>query len=122
MMGDAMLRYALLISLLSLGLIHTAAAQQPAYAGRWAHEAAWCRNKLGTTDEIAMRFTARRVDGYEFYCSFDRVNGGNGRWDIAATCHGEGMTEKRRISLVRDGDVLVWSERGKPSRRLARCG
>ncbi|KRE13775.1 hypothetical protein ASE66_16455 [Bosea sp. Root483D1] len=117
-----MLRYALLISLSSLGLIHTAAAQQPAYAGRWASEAGWCRNKLGTTDEIPMRFTARGVEGFEFACTFDKVGGGNGRWDIAATCRGEGMTEKRRINLSRDGDVLVWSERGKPSRRLSRCG
>jgi hypothetical protein len=121
MMGDAMLRYALLISLSSLGLIHPATAQQPAYVGRWANEAAWCRNKLGTTDEIAMRFTARRVDGFEFYCSFDRVGGGNGRWDISATCHGEGMTEKRRFSLTREGDTLIWSERGQTPRRLSRC-
>jgi hypothetical protein len=120
MMGDAMLRYVLLISLSSLGPIH-AAAQQPAYVGRWASEAAWCRNKLGTTDEIAMRFTARGVEGFEFACTFDKVGSGNGRWDIAATCRGEGMTEKRRLNLIRDGDVLVWSERGKPTLRLARC-
>ncbi|RYE29073.1 MAG: hypothetical protein EOP23_22250, partial [Hyphomicrobiales bacterium] len=62
-----MLCRALLICLPSFGLVQAAAAQEPAYAGRWANEAAWCRNKLGTTDEIAMRFTARRVDGFEFY-------------------------------------------------------
>lgn len=116
-----MLRCVLLVGLSSFGLLHTAAAQQPGYVGRWADEAAWCRNKLGTTDEIPMTFAARGVEGFEFYCDFDRVAGGNGRWNIAATCHGEGMTWKRRMNLTRDGDTLVWSERGKPSRRLSRC-
>lgn len=116
-----MLRYALLISLSSLGLIHAAAAQQPAYVGGWAGEASWCRNKPGTTDELPMRFSARGFEGHEIRCSFDRIAGGAGRWDISATCHGEGMTEKRRMSLTREGDVLIWSERGKPTLRLARC-
>lgn len=116
-----MTRQTMLALLAGLTLPAAAGAQQPGYVGNWASEASWCRNKLGTTDEIPLRVSARGVEGFEFRCSFDRVSGKDGRWDVTATCQGEGMTEKRRIRLVRDGDAMTWSERGKDAQRLVRC-
>lgn len=110
-----------LLALTSLACVQAASAQQPGYVGRWAPEASWCRNAPGTTDELPMRFSARGLEGFEMACQFDRIRGGAGEWDISATCRGEGMTEKRRIMLRREGETLVWTERKRDTLRMVRC-
>ena len=117
-----MIRFVVLVGLSSLACVQAASAQQPGYVGRWANEASWCRNTPGTTDELPVRFSARGFEGFEIGCRFDRIRGGAGEWDISATCHAEGMIEKRRITLRREGEALVWIERNQETQRMVRCG
>jgi hypothetical protein len=109
------------VVLLVSGLGGAHAQDAPGYVGRWANEASWCRNKLGTTDEIPMIFSARGVEGYEFRCRFDRVAGGGGTWRISATCFGEGLTEKRQFELRRQGESLLWIDKKRGTQPMARC-
>jgi hypothetical protein len=117
-----MIRLAFWIGSWLLAVLPAASAQQPGYVGRWAAERSWCANRPGTTDELPVRFSARAFEGFELSCRFVRVEGGKGRWEIAARCEGEGMTEQRRFVLVRDRKGLVWREPGRPDFRLVRCG
>ena len=100
----------------------SANAGPPSYVGRWAAQPEWCRNKPGNTDELPIRFTARRMDGFENTCRFDRVRGGPGLWRIDATCQGEGMTERRQMELRVDGATLRLKDRGdSAATRFTRC-
>lgn len=98
-------------------------AGEPGYAGRWAYQAGWCRNRPGTTDELPMRVTARGMEGMESSCRFTRIEGGSPEWRVARTCQVEGMTQRDRIVLRREGNSLriTFPGRGNESVLYARC-
>ncbi|MBL8569205.1 MAG: hypothetical protein JNK84_08975 [Phreatobacter sp.] len=87
-------------------------ASAPGYVGRWAAEASWCRNRPGTTDELPIRLTARGMEGMENSCRFTRIEGASPEWRVARTCQVEGMTQRDRIVLRREGNSLRITYRG----------
>jgi hypothetical protein len=109
-----------------LGAPETAIAQsggQPAYVGRWADQASWCRNRLGTTDEIPFTISARGLEGMEWGCRFLQVTGSHPQWRITASCSGEGMTNRERFIFRVEGNVLrfTYVDRGNRTDRAVRC-
>ncbi|MCA0318641.1 MAG: hypothetical protein LCH88_11305 [Proteobacteria bacterium] len=88
-------------------------ASEPGYVGRWAAQAGWCRNRPGTTGELPIRLTASGMEGLENSCRFTRIEGGSPEWRVTRTCQVEGMTQRDRIVLRREGSSLRMSFPGQ---------
>jgi hypothetical protein len=93
---------------------------QPAYVGRWAYRAGWCRNQPGTTDEIPILFTRHTLEEMESTCRFDRVSGTPGKWKIAVTCQVEGITKRGQIEIAVNGNTMNLKRNGDTV-KLTRC-
>ena len=105
----------------ALGLIAAAsagpaAAAQPAYVGRWSHVPAV---EFKSTPDATL--TAGGLEGNEISCRFTRVEGGNGRWRMRMSCHGEGDMPNA-VDLAVKGNVLEMKYPGDAKAdRLTRC-
>ncbi len=104
------------------GMVAAQSGGQPAYVGRWTEQPAWCRNRVGT-DELPLVIHARRLEGVEWACTFQQVNGTHPEWRVTARCNGEGMTNRERFVFRVEGNAmrLTYVDRGNRTHRVTRC-
>jgi len=101
---------------LSMG---AAAADDPAFVGKWSLDPANCN--AGQETESAPLVIARdRYDQHESHCAFKSVEGGNGEWKFASECTVEGSAMPYDFSLTLSGDTLTFTDSGG-QRDFLRC-
>ena len=94
------------------------------FVGTWAAEAAWCDNTSATTDQVPIRITAERFEGYENRCDITAIEQAGDSYDASLACEAEGMTSRERVNLrvVEDRLTLTYADRGGAPVQLVRCG
>ncbi len=82
------------------------------YVGRWAAEAAWCKNARGEGDEVPIVLRARALSGLENECRFTSLTKSGNRWQVQANCRGEGRRGRDHWIMERRGERLAIFWRG----------
>ena len=94
------------------------------FVGTWAADEAWCGNTSATTDQVPIRITAERFEGYENRCDITAIEQTGDSYDAHLSCEAEGMTSRETVNMRAVGDTLTltWADRGGEPVRLVRCG
>jgi peptidoglycan hydrolase-like protein with peptidoglycan-binding domain len=77
--------------------------------GVWSTDTRACPGGAGGSDALPLKITQNRAETEGARCEFGSVNGLGTMWKTRGTCTVNGQTRKANISLVRTGNVLVWS-------------
>jgi peptidoglycan hydrolase-like protein with peptidoglycan-binding domain len=80
-----------------------------AVTGIWSIDARACPGGAGGSDALPIKITQNRAETEGARCEFENVSGLGTIWKTLGTCTVNGQTRKANISLVRTGNVLVWS-------------
>jgi len=122
----AILLVLVLVLVLVLAPAPDARAAQP-YEGRWAEDAAWCRNtRKSGTDEMPVTITRRSIETFAAMCRvLSAVRTSRAVWRLRTSCRDEGQTEdesRARINFVLrvDGNRLYLRDDTGVS-NLTRC-
>ncbi|RZJ38212.1 MAG: hypothetical protein EON86_16040 [Brevundimonas sp.] len=91
------------------------------FVGRWAAQAAWCRNTTGPQRPITI--TPLRIEGYENSCAITTLDQVVDGYEVALACQSEGATTAERMRLSVQDDVLrlTWLNRNDAVVLLKRC-
>ncbi|MFN3816843.1 hypothetical protein [Brevundimonas sp.] len=94
------------------------------FVGTWAAQAAWCGNTAATTDQVPVRITAERFEGYENRCDITAIQQRGDSYDASLACEAEGMTSREQVNMrvVADRLTLTWADRSGEPVQLVRCG
>jgi hypothetical protein len=94
------------------------------FVGTWAADETWCGNTPATTDQVPIRISALRFEGYENRCDITAIEQRGDSYDAGLTCEAEGMTSREAVNMRVVGDVLTltWANRDGEPVRLVRCG
>ena len=94
------------------------------FVGTWAAQAAWCDNTSATTDQVPIRITAERFEGYENRCDITAIEQTGDSYDASLACEAEGMTSRETVNMrvVEDRLTLTYADRGGEPVQLVRCG
>ena len=92
--------------------------------GTWAAEEAWCGNTSATTDQVPIRITAERFEGYENRCDITAIEQTGDSYDASLSCESEGMTSQETVNMrvVEDTLTLTYADRGGEPVAFVRCG
>jgi peptidoglycan hydrolase-like protein with peptidoglycan-binding domain len=77
--------------------------------GVWSTDTRACPGGTGGSDALPLKITQNRAETDGARCEFGNVNGLGTIWKTRGTCTVNGQTRTANISLVRTGNVLVWS-------------
>lgn len=93
------------------------------FVGSWAANADWCANTSATTDQVPIRITAERFEGYENRCDITAIEQSGDSYDAVLSCETEGMTSQERVNMraVEDHLTLTYADRGGEPVQLVRC-
>lgn len=93
------------------------------FVGNWAAEAAWCANTSATTDQVPIRISAQRFEGYENRCDITAIQQSGDSYDASLACEAEGMVSREQVNMrVReDRMILTYADRGTEPVHLVRC-
>ncbi len=93
------------------------------FVGTWAANADWCANTSAMTDQVPIRITTDRFEGYETRCDITAIEQAGDSYDVTLACEAEGMTSRERVNMrvVEDRLTLTWSDRGGEPVQLMRC-
>jgi peptidoglycan hydrolase-like protein with peptidoglycan-binding domain len=91
-----------------------------ATGGTWSTDTRACPGAAGGSDALPLKITQNRAETEGARCEFANVSGLGTNWKTLGTCTVNGQTRKANISLVRTGDVLVWSSENGTTKYL-RC-
>jgi hypothetical protein len=94
------------------------------FVGTWAAEEAWCGATSATTDQVPIRISAVRFEGYENRCDITAIEQSGDSYDASLACESEGMTSRETVNMrvVEDRLTLTWADRGGAPVQLVRCG
>ena len=94
------------------------------FVGTWAAEEAWCGNTSATTDQVPIRITAERFEGYENRCDITAIEQTGDSYDASLSCEAEGMTSQETVNMrvVEDRLTLTYADRGGEPVEFVRCG
>ena len=94
------------------------------FVGTWAAQEAWCENTSATTDQVPIRISAERFEGYENRCDITAIEQAGDSYDASLSCEAEGMTSQETVNMRVIGDrlTLTWADRGIEAVQLVRCG
>jgi hypothetical protein len=98
-----------------------AEAREPAYAGKWAKSAAFCKKPSDTLDAPTV-IKARSYDQFETHCEFTSVSNQLVRWRANVKCSVEGSVQKDTLTMSVSGRTLTyrWGKNGRAT-KLTRC-
>jgi peptidoglycan hydrolase-like protein with peptidoglycan-binding domain len=91
-----------------------------ATSGIWSIDLRSCPGGVGGSDALAITITPKRAETDGARCEFGNISGLGTSWKTLGTCTVNGETRKANITLVRTGDVLVWSSENGTTKYL-RC-
>jgi hypothetical protein len=91
-----------------------------ATSGIWSVDLRACPGGVGGSDALALTVTPKRAEADGARCEFGNISGLGTSWKTLGTCTVNGETRKANITLVRAGDVLVWSSENGTTKYL-RC-
>lgn len=89
-----------------------------ATSGIWSIDLRACPGGVGGSDALALTITPKRAETAGARCEFGNVSGLGTSWKTLGTCTVNGETRKANITLVRTGDVLVWSSENGTTKYL----
>lgn len=94
------------------------------FVGTWAADEAWCGNTAAITDQVPIRISAQRFEGYENRCDITAIEQKADSYDASLSCESEGMTSREMVNMRVVGDrlTLTWADRGGEPVQLVRCG
>lgn len=94
------------------------------FVGTWAANAEWCGNTSATTDQVPIRITAERFEGYENRCDITAIDQTGDSYDASLRCEAEGMTSQEQVNMRVVGDVLTltYADRSGEPVTFVRCG
>ena len=94
------------------------------FVGTWAANAAWCGNSPATTDQVPIRITAERFEGYENRCDITAIEQRGDSYDASLACEAEGMTSRETVNMRVSADrlTLIHADRDGEPVQLVRCG
>jgi peptidoglycan hydrolase-like protein with peptidoglycan-binding domain len=91
-----------------------------ATSGTWSIDPRACPGGAGGSDALPLKITQNRAETEGARCEFENVSGLGTIWKTLGTCTVNGQTRKTNISLVRTGNVLVWSSQNGTT-KYQRC-
>jgi hypothetical protein len=91
-----------------------------ATSGIWSIDIRACPGGTGGSDALPLKITQNRAETEGARCEFENVSGLGTIWKTVGTCTVNGQTRKTNISLVRNGNVLVWSSQNGTT-KYQRC-
>ncbi|HOV03563.1 MAG TPA: hypothetical protein PLJ34_02095 [Hyphomicrobiales bacterium] len=109
------------IALFGALVVSGAALAAEPYEGKWAAEAAWCRNTPATTDQVPITVSARGIEGYESSCPFTSVTRKDGNYVAKAKCSGEGETWTETYVMAVEGRTLTLTYEDGSSVKFVKC-
>jgi hypothetical protein len=80
-----------------------------ATTGTWSVDPRACPGGVGGSDSLPIKITQNHAETDGARCEFENVSGLGTIWKTVGTCTVNGQTRRANISLVRTGNVLVWS-------------
>ncbi|MEZ5841497.1 MAG: hypothetical protein R3D02_14070 [Hyphomicrobiales bacterium] len=109
-----------LILIAATTLATTALAGEP-FEGKWAAEAAWCKNKPSMTDQVPIKVSRKGIEGYESSCPFTSVTQKGGSYVARAKCSGEGETWTETYVMKVEGNKLTLTYEDGSATQYVRC-
>ena len=109
------------VLVIATSLVAGAAFAAEPYEGKWAGEAAWCKNKPSETDQVPLEITKKGIKGYESSCPFISVKKQGTAWVATAKCSGEGETWTETTKMEVDGSRLTLTYDDGTAVELVRC-